>query len=157
MSPKIIISGGQTGADMGGLRAAKQLGIATSGWAPKDYWTEKGSNPELGSVYSLMEHETKYDYAPRTAANVEMADATVIFGRRSPGSNLTESLCAKREKPLLWLRFPIDTLTGALSAARFRIWLAQHDPLILNVAGNRESVTPGIELAVMQFLLKTLV
>jgi hypothetical protein len=29
-----LISGGQTGADQGGLRAARAAGIETGGWAP---------------------------------------------------------------------------------------------------------------------------
>ena len=38
--PSKIISGGQTGADMGGLLAAKDLGIRTGGWMPKGWLTE---------------------------------------------------------------------------------------------------------------------
>jgi hypothetical protein len=40
MIPNIIISGGQTGADQGGLFAAEILKIKTGGYAPKGYRTE---------------------------------------------------------------------------------------------------------------------
>ena len=37
-----IISGGQTGADKGGLIAAKKANIKTGGIAPKGFMTEAG-------------------------------------------------------------------------------------------------------------------
>ena len=42
-----VISGGQTGADHAGLRAAKDSGINTGGTAPRNFMTEEGSKPEL--------------------------------------------------------------------------------------------------------------
>jgi len=39
---EMVISGGQTGADRGGLIAAKELGIPTGGTAPLGYKTEAG-------------------------------------------------------------------------------------------------------------------
>lgn len=36
-----IISGGQTGADMGGLEAAREYGFPTGGYAPKGWMTER--------------------------------------------------------------------------------------------------------------------
>ena len=33
----MIVSGGQTGADQGGLEAAKEAGIRTGGWAPDKF------------------------------------------------------------------------------------------------------------------------
>jgi hypothetical protein len=35
-----VVTGGQTGADQGGLRAARAAGIATGGWAPQGWLTE---------------------------------------------------------------------------------------------------------------------
>lgn len=161
MKPKVIISGGQAGADLGGLIAAKRLGINTGGWAPRGWITELGPNPELGSVYNLTEHETSYDYAPRTEANVALADAVVLFGKRSRGSNLTERLCDLKDTPLLWLKLRADVkpdmlLKSAVCSGRFRIFLGRYQPTILMVAGNRESVSPGIEWAVERFIVKAL-
>lgn len=147
--PSLVISGGQTGADQGGLRAAHALGIPTGGWAPKGYRTEQGPQPKLGSVFGLEEHPTEDDYEPRTYLNVQTADATVIFGRRSRGSNLTERICKKTGKPFLWVQ---DT-TKTSERIRFRLWLGRHLPECLNVAGNRESVSPGIGAEVEAFLL----
>jgi hypothetical protein len=35
-----VVSGDQTGADQGGLRAARAAGIPTGGWAPKGWLVE---------------------------------------------------------------------------------------------------------------------
>ena len=71
-----IISGGQTGADIGGLLAAKELNIPTGGTAPKGYRTELGSNFDLCDIFNLSEHSSD-KYPPRTAANVKNSDGTV--------------------------------------------------------------------------------
>lgn len=147
----LIISGGQTGADQAGLAAARARGIATGGWAPKGWRTEQGPFPDLGTVFGLMEHETEHDYAPRTQANVDMADATVIFGKRSRGSNLTERLCQLSGKPYKWVHKP-----GVTAEVGLRLWLKRTNPQTLNVAGNRESVNPGINSWVRFMLLAVL-
>ncbi|HME98544.1 MAG TPA: putative molybdenum carrier protein, partial [Terriglobia bacterium] len=54
---KKIISGGQTGADMGGLLAARELGIETGGMAPKGWLTENGPEEVLLRSFGLSECE----------------------------------------------------------------------------------------------------
>jgi hypothetical protein len=44
-----VISGGQAGADQGGLRSARACGIATGGWAPCDWLPEAGPTPWLAN------------------------------------------------------------------------------------------------------------
>ena len=50
-----IISGGQTGADRGGLEAAEALGIETGGTVPLGFWTTDGKCPELVTRFKLKE------------------------------------------------------------------------------------------------------
>jgi Circularly permutated YpsA SLOG family len=45
-----IISGGQTGADQAGWRAAKACGLETGGWMPKGWKTELGCSPFFGPL-----------------------------------------------------------------------------------------------------------
>lgn len=45
---ELVLSGGQTGADLGGLRAARACGIPTGGWAPRGWLTEVGWLVEYG-------------------------------------------------------------------------------------------------------------
>lgn len=162
-----ICSGGQSGADLAGLCAAEELGIYTFGWAPKGWKTEAGPAPWLEDRFNMMEHSSDY-YAERTKANVLAADATVIFGRRSKGSNLTENLCHKHKKPLLWIawiggldcsgNFSAPLPWGRVIFDANPVALAEfvtiHDVKILNVAGNRESVNPGIFEFTKDFILK---
>ncbi len=52
-----IISGGQTGADRGGLEAGRVLGIETGGTCPKFFRTETGHDVSLQG-FGLVEHES---------------------------------------------------------------------------------------------------
>lgn len=141
-----IISGGQTGADQGGLEAGRRLEIPTGGMAPKNFRTDSGPNPKLKDIYNLIEHES-YNYPPRTIENVKNSDGTVWFGNHnSPGGHLTIKTCMKLNKP--WITNP--------SVEDFKIWIEQNNIKILNVAGNRENSSPGIYKRVIQFLVNAL-
>ena len=141
-----IISGGQTGADQAGLEAAKELGIATGGTAPQHFMSERGTCLKLRDEYGLTEglYDSKV-YPKRTRQNVEDSDATAIFGNvGSPGTRLTCSLCVELEKPWVVNPTAVDLLE----------FLEQHNVKVLNVAGNRESVNPGIQARVRNFLVE---
>ncbi len=69
MHLKKIISSCQTGADQGGLAAAKELNLKTGGWMPNTFRTEAGPRPDLAKLYNLNEHSS-YSYIPRTKLNV---------------------------------------------------------------------------------------
>jgi len=138
----LIISGGQTGADWGGLLAAADVGIATGGLAPKGYLTELGANLELAK-FGLVESDSA-DYGFRTIRNVLTANATVIFADSidSDGTKLTIASCIKYQKPYL-----INP-----DALALHDWLLEHQVKVLNVAGNRESIAKGICDRVRQIL-----
>src|SRR3546814_7241191 len=91
-SVTLVISGGQTGADQGGLLGARDAGVRTGGTAPRDWRTEDGAAPWLAE-FGLVESQRK-SYAARTRANAEAADGTVLFGNPlSAGSALTARCC----------------------------------------------------------------
>ena len=141
-----IISGGQTGADQGGLEAAKMLGMSTGGTAPAHYTTEIGFQPSLANDYNLIESSSSL-YSVRTKQNIINSDGTVVFGKtRSLGTALTLRLCGRYQKP---------TLINP-DKSSFASWVSQHNIRILNVSGNRESVNPGIQEKVRNFLLEAL-
>jgi hypothetical protein len=147
-----IHSGGQTGADTGGLIAARQLGLNTGGMAPKGYRTELGPCPELAD-YGLTESpNTNYEH--RTEHNILSTDATVIFGdATSPGSGMTRRLCKRHNKPCLIVAKD-DLSTETIQT--FQQWLLDHRVKVLNVAGNRESKNKGIGQFTVDFLLTAL-
>ena len=142
-----IISGGQTGADYGGLLAAEDLGLETGGTAPHGFWTEDGQNLELRDRFGLAECESPAIPA-RTVQNVTDADATVLFSRdvRSPGSRLTINTCRRLGKPLVTNPSP----------SVLREFLRDTGAEVLNVAGNRESVSPGTEVRVRAYVIQAL-
>jgi len=95
-----VISGGQTGADQAGLRAARSAGIPTGGTAPKGWETEDGPAPWLAE-WGLVECN-RPGYPARTEANVRAADATIIFGDvTGKGTALTVEWCKRTNRTFL--------------------------------------------------------
>lgn len=145
-----VISGGQTGADQGGLLGARDAGYITGGYAPFGYRTENGPMPQLRSFGLIELKRSSYSY--RTRKNIKVSDVTILFGSAgSIGSNLTRNIAHAIGKPLLHIRSPdIKSLGPAL------VFLRTYDPSIINIAGNRESVTPGIQDGVRSYVREML-
>jgi len=151
-----IISGGQTGADQGGLLAARELGIATGGIAPRVWLTESGPQEELLRGFGLAECEEE-GYPARTRQNIGLSDGTLLVGPyQSGGSKLTHELATQMSKPLFLITFPPDNNDDSQSIREFREWLENHGIQTLNVAGNRESQSPGIGEFTREFLLRAM-
>jgi len=153
MKVEKIISGGQSGADQGGLEAAKVLGIVSGGSAPMGWKTEKGSQPELLRGYGLTECSVP-GYPFRTKMNVLNSDGTVVFGDfYSPGTKLTIRCCDRARKPLYRVCREDNSI---IEKQDFLNWLEKFSIEVLNVAGNRESKNPGIQKKVRDFLVEAL-
>lgn len=148
-----IVSGAQTGADQGGLYAAQILDIPTGGYAPRGWLTEQGPMRELMQSFGLVECKVG-GYAVRTAMNVAESDGTVVFGKiNSPGSKLTIGACVTSKKPCLVLEWPWVMMARKAYMVE---WLLKNKIKVLNCAGNRESVNPGICQAVCEFMVEVL-
>lgn len=131
-----VISGGQTGADQGGLAGAQLMGVSTGGTAPAKFYTELGPAPDLLKGFGLIEgpHDARV-YPIRTERNVRHSTGTVIFGNiKSAGSKLTLNLCMLHKKSSI-----INP-----EASELALWIYEKSIVTLNVAGNRESTYPGI-------------
>jgi len=151
-----IISGGQTGADYGGLKAAKAKQVLTGGVCPAGWKTEKGSNPNLADFGLVCTKSPSYQY--RTRINIAKSDATIIFYRPplDAGSKLTKKICIELKKPVFLVSTNnIEKYYDDLQL-HCKAWLNAIDGNILNVAGNRESKNPGIEKFVERFLIDIL-
>lgn len=148
---KKIISGGQTGADMGGLLAGKALGLETGGTCPANWKTELGSNLDLRNYGLKCSTSNNYSTRTRTRINIIDSDGTVIFGNiNSRGSQLTSEILSEMEYPMIHISYNNFDITD------FRIWMLDNSIEILNVAGNRASVCLGMESFVKDFLVKAL-
>lgn len=147
MAIERIVSGGQTGADQAALRAARAGGIATGGWAPLGWFTEAGPSPELLDGYGLVEL-SEPGYPARTGANVRDSDATVWFGTfPTPGFAATHDAALKLNRPFL-IVYQFFTRPSEVAT-----WVESKGVRVLNVAGNREGVNPGIGARVERFML----
>jgi hypothetical protein len=145
---KKIISGGQTGADRAALDFAILNNIACGGWCPKGRISETGKIPDK---YPLIETGSS-DYPSRTLKNIMEADATLIFildNFIDSGTKLTIRLCNFLRKPYL----VIDLKTAGESCDKVSEWIETKGIKTLNVAGNRESQSPGIYSHTLGFML----
>jgi hypothetical protein len=153
MAVKQVISGGQTGGDMGGLRAATACSIPTGGHCPAGWRTEKGSNLLLRQ-YGLIQTKSR-NYLVRTEKNVCNSDFTIGFGNKySSGMKATYRFCNSHDKPFLHVTDPIRMINEEEAYQRIEEELTKHNVEILNIAGNRESTNPGLEKAVKNFLVE---
>jgi len=144
-----IISGGQTGVDRGALDAAIALGIEHGGWCPLGRLAEDGRIPKR---YRLRETETP-DYPERTERNLLDADATLILcrGPLSGGTDLTRRLAESHGRPCV-----VVDLDGPPPVDTVRHWIEEQGVSVLNVAGPRESQSPGIAAAAREFIKRLL-
>ena len=148
-----IISGGQTGADKGGLIAAKKAKIKTGGIAPKGFMTEAGKDPSLKSEYGLRENYSD-DLKERTLSNLRGAHCTIVFATK-PGSRGTKFTIdsLKREKRMHLVLNPFENdATKKVRDFLDLVYERYKNPLIVNIAGNRESRSKGIEEKVIEVL-----
>jgi RimJ/RimL family protein N-acetyltransferase len=137
-----IRSGGQTGADRGALDAARKAGIPTCGWCPQGGRAEDMPQaPGLLQHYPELRESTSREYAERTAWNVRDSHATLIVAPSGveplSGTQMTVEFAKDFGRPYLVIQ-GIDQLDTV------RKWLLTlGGGLTLNVAGPRESKTPG--------------
>ena len=151
-----VVSGGQTGADIGGLLAARELGIETGGVAPQGWWTEEGSRESLLRGFGLVECD-EAGYPARTRQNVLQSDGTLLVGSyESGGSAFTNAVAKDADKPVFYIAASPSASIEASQVAAFQEWLEMHRIGILNVAGNRESNNPGIQEFTRRFLLSAM-
>jgi hypothetical protein len=146
-----IISGAQSGVDRAALDAAIACGLAYGGSIPRGRLAEDG--PVDGRYSALTELESE-DYAVRTRRNVRDADATLILCPGAPegGTALTARFARKLECPLLVL--DIEKQTDRELIRQAAAWIDATAPLILNIAGPRESHFPGLYARVRSILEK---
>ena len=146
-----VISGGQTGADRAGLIAAKAAGLQTGGWMPKGFRALDGYKTNFAAEYCIQEHTSPL-YPPRTYANAAGSDGTVRFASDwdSRGEICTLKAINKAKKPY----FDVNVL-GGVQPAELAAWIVKNKIKTLNVAGNTERTSRGIEEFVIAFLTET--
>uniref|UniRef100_A0A7S1PI02 Uncharacterized protein n=1 Tax=Percolomonas cosmopolitus TaxID=63605 RepID=A0A7S1PI02_9EUKA len=164
-----IISGGQCGADQGALEAAYDLKIATGGFAPANFRTEKGSNSELQTKYNLVAINSS-DYTKRTRMNVDNSDGTIAFRfHKSRGTDKTIGYAQTKKwtdgkiksmnrtetqyKPVCVVTQVQDEKEAAQCIREF---IQTNRLKVLNVAGHRESQSKDLSGRVKRILKSAL-
>ncbi len=144
-----LISGGQTGVDRAALDVAVKLHIPCGGWCPRGRWAEDGP---ISSLYPLQETPSE-EPAQRTEWNIRDSQGTLILhaGEVTGGTHLTLELVRQYREPVLVL-----DLTRGPAPGQVRLWVANQEIHILNIAGPRESESPGIYASALAFLTDAL-
>jgi hypothetical protein len=149
-----LLSGGQTGADRAGLDAARTLGIPYAGWCPAGGWAEDLTEPPgLLAAYPGLRATPDPDPATRTRWNVRDSTAVLVLhlggAARSPGTGLTLRTAEELDRHRL--------CAAADDEQQVRAWLASLPrPVVLDVAGPRESEEPGLHAAAYRTLVAVL-
>jgi len=149
--PNKIISSGESGACIGGLKAAHETGVKTGGWAPLGFNTEDGPQPDiLLGTFHLKELENTEGISHR---HIVESDATVIFTLVPAGDDTSRlvQLCNDEKHHYALIR-----PSGSMAQIDLTAFLERHQPLVLHIAGDRESVSPGIGDQVRQLLVQCL-
>lgn len=154
-----IISGGQRGADRGGLLAAHDLGLRRGGMAPLGWRAEDGVIPEW--LREGMMQSASAAYPVRTRANVEDSGGTLIafldeLHTETGGTAQTRDLCHRLGKPCATLWVDANPADMARRGHDLLWWLTHWNIATLNIAGPRESKSPGIQAAVHAALVNIL-
>ncbi|MCG7946236.1 MAG: putative molybdenum carrier protein [Candidatus Thiodiazotropha endolucinida] len=118
---------------------AKRIGIKTGGVAPQGYRTEVREQSKALKEFGLSEHQSS-DYKCKTIENVISSDATLVVAVdvNSNGTCLTIHYCEEFRKPYLVIKSSLDCVFEVQS------FVEKYRLNVLNIAGNRKSVSKGI-------------
>lgn len=132
-----IISGGQSGVDRSALDFSIKYNIPHGGYCPKNRWAEDGPIP---NIYNLTETKGESPET-RTYENVLSSDGTLLIYKdiRDEGSMKTIVFCKQNNKAILEIK-----LLRAFDKEQFVLWIKLNQIKVLNIAGPRESNSPGI-------------
>ncbi|MEE9461413.1 MAG: putative molybdenum carrier protein, partial [Bacteroidales bacterium] len=120
-------------------------------------WCLPGRRCETGRIpgrYPVREVEAG-DYNERTHRNIQDADATLVVtqgGFMEEGTALTLSWCEEYGQPVFHWDISDPGLINLPDLAELSGWIQNHEIEVLNVAGNRESNSPGIQVYTVTLL-----
>lgn len=152
-----IISGGQSGIDSVGLKAASFLGLPAFAIMPRDGRREGETIDDYIKRERIVCRKIELasnSYRFRTYANVYFSDLTILFDfvGTSEGSQSTIDACEYFKKPIIVL-----SDTGNTSKNSINNFLRKHNPHIINIAGNSLSkISENVLTDVFEFLKKVL-
>jgi len=141
--PRKIISGGETGVEIGALVGARRTAIPTGGCSVRNFNTEKGSQRDvLKNTFNLVEHPSPF-CKDRTIENIVNSDASLIITTtlNSERTGLAIRTCSKKKKPFIIIDPDQEPVTP-----KIMLFLNTNKPCTLNITGSKESHSPGISI-----------
>jgi hypothetical protein len=141
-----VITGGQTGVDRAAMDVALRQSFSLQGYCPRGRRAEDGTIP---AKYPLRETKSS-DPEERTLINVKISQGTLILFNSQPdkGTEYTKYSCIRNNKPYL----EIQLNKRKDDIPKIVRWLNTSDIQKLNIAGPRESESPGIYKYARAFL-----
>ena len=148
-----IRSGGQTGVDLAALRAARQLGLPNGGWVPRGRLNEEGV---IAAEFSGLRETPTSAASERTRLNVLASDVLLVItsGSIGPGTQLAIRVAESYGIPTCSI--DLGDRNAHDAANTIRSFLLEHAPHSINIAGPRESESPGIGARAEKILLSAL-
>lgn len=146
-----IRSGGQTGADRGGLDAAREAGVPICGWCPPGGLAEDMPDPPgLLASYPELKEGRADGYVERTAWNVRDSHAALIIAPAGveprSGTEMTVRFAESYGRPC-------KIVHGMGELGEAHSWIEHMGfGITLNIAGPRESKVPGTFLLAKEFV-----
>lgn len=153
----VVVSGGQPGAELGGLRAARSCGLATAGVMPFRCKVDGKCRPDVAMEFGLT--QATRPWTTRTVkSNVRNSDFVAWFG--DPLGWRFRTVCREADKRgirVLAIDSRSDPVPPFVEAAwkdymETPLWSAYN----VMVAGSRESKAEGIQAAVEEYLVTAL-
>jgi hypothetical protein len=146
--PFNVVSGGQSGVDRAALDAAIAAGVPVGGWCPFRRQAEDGPIPPR---YPLLETPSS-EPAQRTEWNVRDSDGLLVLlldAEPVGGTLLAFETARKLGRPSLSLKLSDPHPASIKKTLK---WLRAEGVRALNIAGPRESESPGVGNAAREFL-----
>lgn len=126
-----------------------KYGFPCGGYCPKGRIAEDGVIKEK---YTLTETLSQ-NYNTRTLLNIMLSDATLVFYDKRPDKGSLNTINYAKQ---LNLKFYLFNFSLDPPLSECKNWLALNNIYVLNIAGPRESNSPGIYNKTMAVLKKIL-
>lgn len=153
-----VVSGGQTGVDSAAFDVADTVGLPRTGFAPRSLSSEQGAIPQhyvttmivLGRACGSVEGDQTDrgvagapadPFAERTELNARYSEATLILNPGSElqgGTLLTKTSAERYHDPSRVYIVDLNRDLGT-NVRQAEDWIKSVTPLLLNIAGPRES------------------
>lgn len=152
-----VISAGRHGADLGALKAAKQLNFVTGGWMPMVSKERLPENVVLKKAYNLSQTPIR-DSRDHIGANIRGSHVTVIFAAKesTPGIKQIIDICKAHRKKFFLVDPYSDSAAENFKEVLRNVHNRYGKSLIVHVTGYPHARPQKLENRVEQVLQSAL-